>query len=231
MAHPALKYVSVVASIALIAVVFQNCKAHMSDELADGASLGPASCTQTTTALECTQTPAGTSNGTQGNGSTNLGFGTLVVNSTTINSTTNTNLPTTSSVVFNFVAPTKEDCEQSINTRLGIAATCKLAGGCGANCGVPGANCPSANPTQFGACIMASYGGNTVMGTTTQTYNFVAADAMACSTSVFQKLGVQRNCSVGGGCGTACGVPGPNCPSANPTQPGACIEAFFKLPN
>ena len=62
--------------------------------------------------------------------------------------------PVEPSNFFNFVAGDKETCEGLIQRRLGIMnPTCRIGGGCGISCGMPGSNCPSANPQHFGACI------------------------------------------------------------------------------
>jgi hypothetical protein len=68
-------------------------------------------------------------------------------------------------------------------------------------------------------------------------YNFVADDKTKCETSIDSTSLALQNyaltakasndqliCSVGGGCGLDCGIPGPSCPSANPNLWGACIE-------
>jgi hypothetical protein len=56
-------------------------------------------------------------------------------------------------LLYNFVAGSKADCENSVRNRLGITATCSIGGGCGLSCGEPNGGCPSANPTLWGLCI------------------------------------------------------------------------------
>ena len=52
---------------------------------------------------------------------------------------------------FNFVAGDRFTCENSIQSRLRLTASCKIGGGCGLSCGVPnGTTCLSANPSTYG---------------------------------------------------------------------------------
>lgn len=57
---------------------------------------------------------------------------------------------------YNFVADSKELCEQSISNALGKKLNCEYSGGCGVGCGKPNSNCESANPDKWGACVIAS---------------------------------------------------------------------------
>lgn len=66
---------------------------------------------------------------------------------------TNQNTAPVKPVLWNFVADSKHDCEESIEDRLHQRWSCRYEGGCGISCGVPGANCPTANPNSWGACI------------------------------------------------------------------------------
>jgi len=65
---------------------------------------------------------------------------------------------TQSTSVFNFVNGAGEAaCNADIVSRFGSqVATCTMGGGCGVACGRPGANCASANPYSWGACLDAS---------------------------------------------------------------------------
>lgn len=56
-------------------------------------------------------------------------------------------------IQYNFVAGSKDVCEQSIKERLGITQSCHVGGGCGVSCGAPNGGCPSANPSLWGACV------------------------------------------------------------------------------
>lgn len=47
----------------------------------------------------------------------------------------------------------KAACEAVIRENFGIVATCSIGGGCGVSCGMPGPDCPSANPGLWGACL------------------------------------------------------------------------------
>jgi hypothetical protein len=58
--------------------------------------------------------------------------------------------------LYNFVAGSKDTCENSIYERLGIRETCRVGGGCGLSCGMPSASCASANPINYGACIFVN---------------------------------------------------------------------------
>ncbi|MCJ8277922.1 MAG: hypothetical protein MJK18_13860, partial [Bdellovibrionales bacterium] len=59
---------------------------------------------------------------------------------------------------------------------------------------------------------------------TSHRYNFVGPDASSCERAVKNGLNIDVKCSVGGGCGHDCGLPGSNCPSANPDLHGVCVE-------
>ena len=60
--------------------------------------------------------------------------------------------------MYNFVAGSQADCENSIYQRLGVQLRCTIGGGCGISCGKPGVNnCTSANPQLFGRCVLAHY--------------------------------------------------------------------------
>lgn len=68
----------------------------------------------------------------------------------------NTNSEKLLSKFYNFVADSKELCEQSVNNALGKKLNCEYGGGCGLGCGKPNSNCESANPDKWGACIVAN---------------------------------------------------------------------------
>ncbi|MBI4348063.1 MAG: hypothetical protein HY553_14495 [Elusimicrobia bacterium] len=55
--------------------------------------------------------------------------------------------------LYNFVAGDAATCNASIERR-NLTGSCRIGGGCGMMCGMPGANCTSANPTLWGACIL-----------------------------------------------------------------------------
>lgn len=131
---------------------------------------------------------------------------------------------------FNFVAGDKAICENSIQTRLGISASCVIGAGCGLSCGAPnGTSCVSANPTHPGSCISVSYGSNTIGGTITKMFNFADSDKAACELSISKRFGLKAICATGGGCNSSCGIPnGTTCVSDNPSLFGACIKAFIK---
>lgn len=68
----------------------------------------------------------------------------------------NTNSEKLISKYYNFVADSKELCEQSVSKALGKKLNCEYAGGCGLGCGKPNSNCVSANPDKWGACVVAN---------------------------------------------------------------------------
>lgn len=65
----------------------------------------------------------------------------------------NTNSDHIRELFYNYVADSKEQCEQAVEDSLGQKVTCKMAGGCGLGCGKPNSNCESANPDKWGACV------------------------------------------------------------------------------
>jgi len=146
-------------------------------------------------------------------------------NNSDLNSTDPRNL-------YNFVAGDKKDCENSIQERLGKSIACTVGGGCGVSCGFPSSSCPSANPTYYGACVTASGNGADGMPAAAPAptvdprtlYNFVAGDKASCEGSIQSTFNRPGTCSVGGGCGISCGVPGGSCVSANPSYWGACLS-------
>lgn len=133
---------------------------------------------------------------------------------------------------FNFVAGDRFTCENSIQSRLRLTASCKIGGGCGLSCGVPnGTTCLSANPSAYGTCILAAYGENIIAGSLTDIFSFTGADQASCERNMVKGVGLKASCVIGGACGTGCGVPnGTTCVSDSPGVYGACVKAFFKLP-
>ncbi len=48
-------------------------------------------------------------------------------------------------------------CDADVKNSFGYSPkACTLGGGCGQSCGLPGSNCPSANPNSWGACFYAT---------------------------------------------------------------------------
>ncbi|MBI5201382.1 MAG: hypothetical protein HY925_07335 [Elusimicrobia bacterium] len=123
--------------------------------------------------------------------------------------------------LYNIVAPDAATCQNAVRDRWALNITCTLGGGCGVDCGKPGPSCPSANPAGYGFCLDPAD-----PSLPPQTYNFVVAGSVAdCNNAIKTSgLGVNATCSIGGGCGVSCGMPGPGCPSANPSLPGACFQ-------
>ena len=86
-------------------------------------------------------------------------------------------------------------------------------------CGKPSASCPSANPNSYGYCVDPND-----PSLPQRTYNVVAGDAASCNQGIANSgIDTKVTCSPGGGCGEFCGMPGPNCTSANPQHWGACL--------
>lgn len=61
----------------------------------------------------------------------------------------------------------------------------------------------------------------------TSLFNFVnGAGQAACNADIVSRFGSQvATCTMGGGCGVACGRPGASCASANPYSWGACVDS------
>ena len=121
----------------------------------------------------------------------------------------------------------KPYCDQTVQAAFGAGFECSMGGGCGISCGKPDANCSSANPSHYGACIdMNNPQPNASQTPPANRYvNVVDGRGKAyCDQTVKSRYGANYQCSYGGGCGISCGAPGPNCNSANPQHYGACID-------
>lgn len=68
----------------------------------------------------------------------------------------NTNSEKLINKLYNFVADSKELCEEAVSNALGKKINCNYAAGCGLGCGKPNFNCESANPDKWGACVEVS---------------------------------------------------------------------------
>jgi hypothetical protein len=55
-------------------------------------------------------------------------------------------------------------------------------------------------------------------------YDFVSSDKATCENMILTYLNHTGTCTLGGGCGTGCGVPSATCPSASPSMYGACLS-------
>jgi len=52
----------------------------------------------------------------------------------------------------------KAFCDQTAAANFGPGYQCSLGGGCGISCGIPNANCRSANPQHYGLCVNVDSG-------------------------------------------------------------------------
>ncbi|MGZ3774489.1 MAG: hypothetical protein ACXVCY_11790 [Pseudobdellovibrionaceae bacterium] len=145
-------------------------------------------------------------------------------NSTPAGQVTSTSVPvqtsSSDSHFVNMVGGDEISCSASIFYYLGILnASCSIGGGCG-GAGKPGPGNPSSNPNSWGACVEIGFPAAKMP--LTGLSNFVSDDQQSCETSIYASHGMNIPCKIGGGCGN-CGVPGPDCPSENPTRWGACF--------
>ncbi len=125
--------------------------------------------------------------------------------------------------LYNVVAGDRATCESTIRNNLKVDISCNVGAGCGISCGKPGETCNSANPNAYGNCFSKVDIEAVKKAATMQHFNFVAGDKTTCEASIKSRLGIRAACTIGGGCGVACGMPGPLCNSANPSVYGACI--------
>ena len=74
-------------------------------------------------------------------------------------SSTNSSSTPSSSALYNIVAGDIATCNSLVASHVGAGyPSCQIGGGCGISCGVPGASCPSANPSLPGACLQKKSG-------------------------------------------------------------------------
>jgi hypothetical protein len=112
---------------------------------------------------------------------------------------------------------TVEQCNQEVENIFGfLPKACTIAG-----------SCNGADPELAGACFN-EYDfplDNTDVESITSTYSITSqGDIDTCNALVVEVVGnLAKECTMGGACGTGCGVPGGDCVSDKPDVNGACI--------
>lgn len=127
------------------------------------------------------------------------------------------------SQLYNVGAGDQTTCESAIRSNFQVNISCNVGAGCGLSCGKTSETCRSANPSLYGNCFSKVDIEAAKKAASIQHYNFVAGDKATCEASIKSTLGIRAACTLGGGCGVACGMPGALCNSANPRAYGACI--------
>lgn len=98
----------------------------------------------------------------------------------------------------------KAPCEALIRETFGVVVTCTIGGGCGVSCGMPGPDCPSANPRHWGACLTGKEPKAGCTGDITVTYNLptTTQGGPACINKAGGKCTGTARCNPGGDCST-----------------------------